>query len=67
MFDAFAKMGCDARYTQLTLVPFVYRAMYHRLFEQVDFRFVPQNLPPGGAYHCRRLCSNYADHTPGKA
>jgi phospholipid N-methyltransferase len=66
MFEAFAEFGRDAWYTQLTLVPYVYRSMYHRLFEEVDFRFVPQNLPPGGAYHCRGLRDGYLDHVPGK-
>lgn len=66
MFKTFAELGRDAWFTQLTLVPFVYRSMYDRLFHEVDFHFVPQNLPPGGAYHCRRLRDDFLDHVPGK-
>lgn len=66
IFGCFEKMGRDAVFTQQTLVPLVYRKMYHRLFDEVKFRFVPANLPPGGVYHCRNLKSNYHKHVPGK-
>jgi phosphatidylethanolamine/phosphatidyl-N-methylethanolamine N-methyltransferase len=65
MFDCLKHLGRDAWYTQLTLVPYVYKSMYHRLFEQVDFRLVLANFPPGGAYHCRTLRPDFADHVPG--
>lgn len=37
---------------QLTIMPLVYRGLYRRYFETVDFRFVFCNLPPGGVYVC---------------
>ncbi len=44
----------DAWYSQLTEFPIaVYRSFYRRLFEHVEYRRVPVNIPPGGAYHCR--------------
>jgi phosphatidylethanolamine/phosphatidyl-N-methylethanolamine N-methyltransferase len=66
MFECFAQRGAEAWFTQLTLVPYVYRSMYRRLFEQVEFRLVPANFPPGGAYHCRGLRSDYVGNVPGK-
>jgi phospholipid N-methyltransferase len=40
-------------FRQLTVMPLIYYKMYRRYFEQVRFRFVPFNLPPGGVYVCR--------------
>lgn len=66
MFDCYARRASrDATFTQLTLVPWVYKRMYHRLFDDVTFELAPRNLPPGGAYHCRGLRGNYRDHLPG--
>ncbi len=41
-------------FLQLTVVPLLYRRFYKRLFEQVNFRMVWRNIPPGGVYCCRR-------------
>ena len=65
LFKCLAERGREAVFSQLTLMPWVYWRMYERLFEQVDFRLVVGNLPPGGVYHCRRLRADYADHLPG--
>ncbi len=40
-------------FRQLTVMPLIYYKMYMRYFEDVRFRFVPFNLPPGGVYVCR--------------
>ncbi len=40
-------------FRQLTVMPLIYYKMYRRYFEDVRFRFVPFNLPPGGVYVCR--------------
>jgi len=40
-------------FRQLTVMPLIYYKMYARYFEDVHFRFVPLNLPPGGVYVCR--------------
>lgn len=40
-------------FRQLTVMPLVYRRLYRRYFDEVRFRFVPANLPPGGVYVCR--------------
>lgn len=40
-------------FRQLTVMPLVYRRMYRAYFDDVRFRFVPVNLPPGGVYVCR--------------
>jgi len=66
IFGAFAALGQQAWFTQQTLVPLVYRRMYTRLFEEVHFRPVARNLPPGGVYHCRGLRPNYRTRLPGK-
>jgi phospholipid N-methyltransferase len=40
-------------FRQLTNMPWVYWKMYRGYFEDVRFRMVPLNLPPGGVYVCR--------------
>jgi phospholipid N-methyltransferase len=40
-------------FRQLTVMPLVYYKLYRRYFDDVQFRFVPANLPPGGVYVCR--------------
>lgn len=66
IFGAFAALGSEGWFTQQTLVPLVYRRMYTRMFEEVRFRGVARNIPPGGVYHCRRLRPTYRDVLPGK-
>jgi len=40
-------------FRQLTVMPLVYYPLYRRYFDDVRFRFVAANLPPGGVYVCR--------------
>src|SRR5262249_20385128 len=40
-------------YRQLTVMPWVYKRFYQRHFNDVRFRLVARNIPPGGVYHCR--------------
>ncbi len=40
-------------FRQLTHMPWVYFKLYRHYFDEVAFRFVPMNLPPGGVYICR--------------
>lgn len=56
----------DARFSQLTVMPWVYRHLYRRLFTEVEFRLVAANLPPGGVYHCRGLRTDFRHHLPGR-
>lgn len=51
----------DTIFSQLTVVPYLYLPFYRKFFEAVDFSLVLENLPPGGAYHCRRLRPGYQD------
>ena len=39
-------------FRQLTVMPLIYYRMYARYFDDVRFKFVPLNLPPGGVYVC---------------
>lgn len=43
----------DGTFRQLTNMPYVYWKMYRNYFDDVRFRMVPLNLPPGGVYVCR--------------
>lgn len=54
------------RFSQLTVMPWVYRSLYRRLFCEVEFRLVAANLPPGGVYHCRGLRDDFRCHIPGQ-
>jgi phospholipid N-methyltransferase len=40
-------------FRQLTVMPYVYRRLYKSYFDEVRFKPVPLNLPPGGVYVCR--------------
>jgi phospholipid N-methyltransferase len=40
-------------FRQLTVMPLIYYRLYRRYFDDVRFRFVPWNLPPGGVYVCQ--------------
>ncbi|MBX9582555.1 MAG: methyltransferase domain-containing protein [Gemmataceae bacterium] len=40
-------------FRQLTVMPLIYYRLYARYFQDVRFRFVARNLPPGGVYVCR--------------
>lgn len=46
-------IAAGGTFRQLTVMPLIYYKMYRRYFEDVRFRFVPFNLPPGGVYVCR--------------
>jgi phospholipid N-methyltransferase len=48
-------------FRQLTVMPLIYYKMYCRYFDDVRFRFVPLNLPPGGVYVCRGFRPGYTD------
>jgi phospholipid N-methyltransferase len=42
-------------FRQLTVMPLIYYRLYARYFNDVRFRFVPINMPPGGVYVCREF------------
>jgi phospholipid N-methyltransferase len=44
----------EGTFNQITEIPWLYWGFYRRFFEDVRFVFEPLNLPPGGAYFCRR-------------
>ena len=45
----------EGTFNQITELPWVYLKFYRSYFEDVRFVFEPRNLPPAGAYICRRL------------
>jgi phospholipid N-methyltransferase len=45
-------------FRQLTVMPLIYYRMYARYFDDVRFKFVPLNLPPGGVYVCQGYRAN---------
>lgn len=48
------RYAADAWFSQLTEFPWaVYGKFYRQHFGHVEYRRVPVNIPPGGAYHCR--------------
>lgn len=46
-------IAAGGTFRQLTVMPLIYYKLYRRYFDDVRFRFVPFNLPPGGVYVCR--------------
>ncbi len=45
--------------TQISVMPWVYRGFYRRMFREATFRLVLKNVPPGGVYLCRGLNDAY--------
>jgi phospholipid N-methyltransferase len=46
-------LAAHGTFRQLTVMPLIYYRLYARYFDNVQFRFVPLNFPPGGVYVCR--------------
>lgn len=65
VLETFAALSPQAIFSQLTIMPWVYKPIYVRLFEDVRFHLVVKNAPPGGVYHCHRLKPDWEDHIPG--
>ncbi len=66
ILDTFASLApADAVVSQLTVMPWVYKPMYARVFDDVRFNLVLRNTPPGGVYHCSALRADWRDHIPG--
>lgn len=66
LFVWLGAFAADACYSQLTLVPWLFRSYYQRLFHRVRFRLVVRNLPPGGAYHCWQLRPDWMARLHGR-
>ncbi len=45
----------EGTYNQITEIPWVYQGLYRKFFDEVRFVFEPRNVPPAGAYHCRKV------------
>ena len=55
LFQTVARvLSPDGTFNQLTEIPWLYRRLYQRHFEDVQFVLEPRNLPPAGTYFCRR-------------
>jgi phospholipid N-methyltransferase len=48
-----SRLAPEGTFRQLTIMPWVYYGLYRRYFQDVRFRFVFRNVPPGGVYICR--------------
>jgi phosphatidylethanolamine/phosphatidyl-N-methylethanolamine N-methyltransferase len=46
-------LGPDGEFRQITNMPWVYLKLYRSYFQNVSFKLVPLNLPPGGVYFCK--------------
>lgn len=64
IFTCVRDIASQCYFSQLTVMPWVYQRLYKGLFHEVTFTPVWQNIPPGGAYHCRRLRDNFASALP---
>lgn len=61
LFDCYQKLTIISHgvFTQQTLIPWYYQKRYQEIFNQVQFKLVLKNLPPGGIYYCWDLKENY--------
>jgi phosphatidylethanolamine/phosphatidyl-N-methylethanolamine N-methyltransferase len=53
----------DGTYNQITEIPWVFWGFYRKFFDEVRFVFEPRNLPPSGAYICRRAKAIFSPST----
>ncbi len=65
ILDTFNTLAPDAIVSQLTIMPWVYKPTYARVFDDVTFNLVLKNAPPGGVYHCATLRADWRDNIPG--
>jgi len=49
------RLAPGGTFRQITGMPWVYLGLYRKYFNQVSFRLVLLNFPPGGTYLCRGL------------
>ena len=55
LFRAVGTFLCPlGTFNQITEIPWLYRRLYQRHFQDVRFVLEPRNLPPAGTYFCRR-------------
>ena len=47
-------LAFDGSFNQITEIPLLYRNLYRRYFEEVEFIFELRNIPPAGVYICKR-------------
>lgn len=66
VFDWLASLAATPAFSQMTVMPWVYRPLYQRLFHHVEFELVLANVPPGGVYHCAGLQPDWQRHLPGR-
>lgn len=66
VFDWLASLAPTPAFSQMTVMPWVYRPLYQRLFQHVEFELVLANMPPGGVYHCADLRPDWQRHLPGR-
>jgi len=66
VIKAYQKFAPDAWFCQLTIMPWVYKRMYSRVFNELQFQVVARNFPPGGVYFGRNVRENVAENLPGK-
>jgi phospholipid N-methyltransferase len=66
MFGVLEERARDAYFSQITVVPLLFRGTYTKIFEQVKFKLVMANIPPGGVYHCKGYKPNWRAKAPGK-
>ena len=46
-------LGENGTFRQLTVMPWVYKGLYKKYFNEVKFKLEPLNLPPAGVYLCK--------------
>ncbi len=61
IFDCWERRCKSGVFTQITQIPWYFRRMYARAFEDVEFDLVMMNFPPAGVYHCRNLRQGYTE------
>ncbi len=66
MFEALQARGSDAYFSQITVVPLLFKGTYTKIFQSVKFKLVMANIPPGGVYHCRGYKPEWQLKVPGK-
>ena len=44
----------EGTFNQITEIPWLYKRLYQRHFQDVQFVLEPRNMPPAGTYFCRR-------------
>ncbi|MBP6918221.1 MAG: methyltransferase [Legionellaceae bacterium] len=54
----------NARFCQITIIPWMYKKVYQLIFKNVESQLVWKSIPPGEVYICSEVQEDFETHLP---